>query len=138
MIRAIFDTNIVLSALLFPNGRLAWLRSAWENGLLVPVVSKEIIEELLRVLEYPKFKLSKEDRRELLADYLPYTEVIVIDKNQRGVTPVCRDKKDQMFLVLAYQSTIDYLISGDKDLLELNNVVEFKIQTAAQLKNHLI
>ncbi len=77
------------------------------------------------------------ERTELLADYIPFTEIIVVDKSQRDDIPVCRDKNDQIFVKLAYQSTIDYLISGDKDLLEMNDLVEFNIQTAAQLNEHL-
>jgi len=136
-IRAVFDTNIVLSALLFTNGQLTWLRSAWEKQLLTPIVSKEITEELLRVLAYPKFKLSKEQRNNLLAEYLPFAETFVVNTKQDDDIPLCRDKDDQVFLSLTYQSKAQFLISGDKDLLELNHLVKFKITTAATLKSFL-
>jgi hypothetical protein len=75
-VRVVLDTNVVLSALLFPSGRLAWLREAWQVGRVVPVVCRETTAELLSALAYPKFRLSVEEREELLADFLPYVEVV--------------------------------------------------------------
>jgi predicted nucleic acid-binding protein len=70
--RAVLDTNVVLSALLFAQSRLARLRGAWQQAAFRPLASQATIEALMRTLAYPKFKLSGEDQRELLADYLPY------------------------------------------------------------------
>ena len=70
--RVVLDTNAVISALLFAHGRLAPLRLAWQQATVRPVVSKATIEELVRALTYPKFKLTAEHQRELLGDYLPY------------------------------------------------------------------
>ncbi|MFP7864029.1 putative toxin-antitoxin system toxin component, PIN family [Pseudomonas aeruginosa] len=58
MRRVVLDTNIVLSALIFNAGRLAWIRHAWQQQQLQPLVCRETASELLRVLAYPKFKLS--------------------------------------------------------------------------------
>ena len=68
----VLDTNLVLSALIFSQGRLAELRLAWQADLFKPLVSKATASELMRVLTYPKFKLSAQSQEELLADYLPY------------------------------------------------------------------
>lgn len=72
--RAVFDTNVVISALVFGR-RLAWLRRAWASGAVVPVVCRETAAELLRVPSYPKFRLDAMEREILLADYLPFAEV---------------------------------------------------------------
>ncbi|MGB5569969.1 MAG: PIN domain-containing protein, partial [Sedimenticolaceae bacterium] len=66
--RAVFDTNTVVSALLFQQGRLAWIRGAWSAGAIAPVVCKETVEELLRVLAYPKFQLDRNEIDDLLGD----------------------------------------------------------------------
>ena len=66
--RYVFDTNVVVSALLFDGGRLAPLRVAWATGVVVPIVSQATSTELVRVLAYPKFRLDPADRAELLAD----------------------------------------------------------------------
>ncbi len=136
--RVVFDTNVVLSALLFTNGQLTWLRDAWGKQLLIPIISKATTEELLRVLAYPKFKLSKEQRNDLLAEFIPYAETFVLNTNLDENIPLCRDKNDQMFVNLAYQSNVQFLITGDKDLLELNHLVEFKIETATTFKNFFL
>jgi hypothetical protein len=73
--RAVFDTNVVVSTLVFGR-RLLWLRRVWADGTIIPIVCRESITELLRVLAYPKFRLDASERELLLADYLPYSEVV--------------------------------------------------------------
>lgn len=129
--RVVLDTNLVLSALVFANGRLAALRHAWQSGTCVPLVSKATTAELIRVLAYPKFKLSDEDQQELLADYLPWCAVVRIP-NPPPVTPACRDPFDQPFLQLAIAGKADYLVSGDQDVLSLARQFKCPIVTAEQ------
>ncbi len=88
----------------------------------------------MRVLNYPKFQLSVEERDDLLADYLPFAETFVFNRKNKDHLPECRDAHDQKFLNLAYQSKASYLVTGDKDLLELQQRVRFKIVTPSQLK----
>jgi uncharacterized protein len=122
----VFDTNVVLSALLFPSGRLAWLRAHWREGVAVPLVSPATTRELTRVLNYSKFRLSEQYRVEALALYLPYCESL--DPLSR--CPIwCRDPKDQPFLDLAESGNADILVSGDSDLLVLAGQTQFLIET---------
>jgi uncharacterized protein len=122
----VFDTTTVVSALLFANGRLAWLRQHWRDSACVPLVSRATAAELTRVLHYPKFRLSSDDVRELLADYLPLCEVI--DRTEK-CTVVCRDANDQPFLDLAQGGRADLLVSGDQELLTLAGQTTFLIET---------
>jgi putative PIN family toxin of toxin-antitoxin system len=124
--RAVFDTNVVLSALLFPAGRLAWLRAHWREGGAVPLVSPATTRELMRVLGYSKFRLSEQYRMEALALYLPYCETIEVTET---CPVVCRDAKDQRFLDLAQSGKADLLVTGDEDLLALAGQTEFLIET---------
>ena len=124
--RFVLDTNTVLSALLFVNGRLVPLRTAWQSGELTPLLCAQTVEELLRVLAYPKFKLTPEEREELLADYLPYGEV-VSPWTSKPEVPVCRDEKDQIFLDLAAIGAAHWLVTGDRDLLDLGGQMRFQI-----------
>ena len=123
--RVVFDTTTVVSALLFADGRLAWLRQHWREGGCVPLVSRATVAELTRVLRYPKFGLSADEARELLADYLPYCEVIELAER---CASVCRDASDQMFLDLAQSGRADLLMSGDQDLLTLAGETMFLIE----------
>ncbi len=124
--RVVFDTNVVLSALLFPAGRLAWLRAHWREGGAVPLVSPATARELMRVLGYPKFRLSQQYRMELLAMYIPYSESL----DPADKCPiVCRDAKDQPLLDLAQSGNANFLVTGDEDLLVLAGQTTFLIET---------
>ena len=127
--RAVLDTNIAVSALLFTHGRLAPLRLAWQANEFAPLVSTATIEELIRVLGYPKFKLSSADRDEFLADYLPYCTTVMIPR-KAPKTPSCRDPWDVPFLQLAAHARADFLVTGDRDLLDIRDKMRFAIVTA--------
>ena len=72
----VIDTNVVVSALLF-GGEPGELIPLWKAGGIRPKASKEIIEEYIRVLAYPKFNLSKEEINFLLYhEILPYFDVV--------------------------------------------------------------
>ena len=90
--RVVLDTNVVLSALVFGGGVAGLLRTAWQAGAFMPLVSTPTAHELVRVLAYPKFRLSAADREELLADYLPYTTTVRIPDPPPSV-PECREDR---------------------------------------------
>ncbi len=113
--RVVFDTNTVVSALLFGHGQLSWLRDHWRSGHVVALVSRPTIDELIRVLAYPKFDLGKKEIEALLSDYLPFTEAV--DVSLKLQSPQCRDVDDQMFIDLAIQGQAEILVTGDRDLL---------------------
>jgi putative PIN family toxin of toxin-antitoxin system len=135
-LRVVIDTNIVLSALVFEHGRLAWIRHAWQSGLVRPIVCRETANELLRVLAYPKFKLLRTEQEDLLADFLPFVETATLTK-PKGKMPRCRDHYDQMFLVLARCASAEVLVTGDADLLALRETFEPPIRTAEELRSVL-
>ncbi len=118
-LRAVIDTNLVLSALVF-GGSTAKLRLVWQDDRVTPLVSKATIRELIRVLAYPKFQLTASEQEELLADYLPFCETVLMPDVLPPI-PDCRDPFDVPFLVLAMVGKADYLVTGDRDLLEITD-----------------
>jgi putative PIN family toxin of toxin-antitoxin system len=118
--RVVLDTNVVLSALVFTHGRAVAAREAWQVGRCEPLVSKATVDELIRALGYPKFKLVADEQRELLADYLPYCRAVVIPAKLPR-TPPCRDPFDLPFLQLAIVGKADFLVTGDRDLLDIKS-----------------
>ena len=129
-VRVVLDTNVVLSALVFRGGAAGQVRLAWQRGLLLPLVSAATVQELVRVLAYPKFRLSPAEQDELLADYLPYAEVVRIPHPPPTV-PECRDALDLPFLHLAVAGTAQVLVSGDRDLLVI--ATEFERNNACPI-----
>jgi putative PIN family toxin of toxin-antitoxin system len=112
------DTNVVLSALVFGGGAAGRVRRAWQQGALVPLASNATVRELVRVLAYPKFRLTQAEQEELLADYLPYTKTVRILQPPPQV-PECRDALDEPFMHLAVAGKAQVLVSGDRDLLAI-------------------
>jgi uncharacterized protein len=129
-IRAVVDTNILLSALVFSSGELIRFRQLWQNGSFKPLVSKPTVTELIRVLAYPKFRLTLIEREDLLADYLSFCETVSMPIKLPSI-PVCRDPYDETFLHLSLFGKADYLVTGDRDLLSLSDVFDCPIVTAA-------
>lgn len=135
-LRVVFDTNVVVSALLFKTGRLSWLRRTWSSGGAVPLVNRATVDEMVRVLSYPKFQLESIHIHDLLAEYLPYAETVVNSASPIDA-PQCKDPDDQVFLEVAFHGQADVLVSGDKALLELRGIVPFEVMTPAGLKLRL-
>ena len=134
--RAVLDTNIVVSALLFAHGRLAPVRLAWQAGAFAPLASAATVEELIRVLSYAKFKLTAGDHDELLGDYLPYCTTVRMPAKAPKV-PSCRDPWDLPFLQLAAYVKANFLVTGDKDLLDIRGKTRFTIVTAEAFTSEL-
>jgi putative PIN family toxin of toxin-antitoxin system len=133
-VRAVFDTDVVVSALVFGH-RLRWLREAWASGAVSPIVCREAVAELLRVLVYPKFRLDAADRDALLADYLPFAEIVPLPNPRPDLPVACRDRNDAVFLHLAIVSRADVLVSGDADLTVLASA--YPVVSPATLQQHL-
>lgn len=128
--RVVLDTNVVLSALVFGGGVAGQVRRCWQQGRCVPLVSTATVRELVRVLAYPKFRLSAQEQHELLADYLPLAQAVRIPAPPPQV-PDCRDPQDLMFLELAQAGQAQALVTGDADLLALAGQLPCAIVTPA-------
>ena len=127
--RVVLDTNLLASALVFSQGKLAALRLAWQANRLTPLASHPTTAELIRVLRYPKFRLTAQEQLDLLGDYLPWCITVTIPDPPPAV-PSCQDAHDHMFMELAVQGQADYLVSGDQDLLSLNGQLPCPILSA--------
>ena len=135
-VRAVLDTNVLVSALLFENSRLSWLRAGWQQGLITPVLAQPTAKELLQVLAYPKFGLQPIDRKRLLEDLLPWCEswVAAIPSSRHRL----RDPHDQVFLDLALAAATPVLVSEDADILALKlEVVPLQILNPADFQSWL-
>jgi uncharacterized protein len=137
-IRAVLDTKVVVSALLFGSGRLQWLLQLWQRGEILPVVNRLTTMELLRVLTYPKFRISQSEQEDVLAEYLPFCEVLAALDSVP--VPHVRDAADKVFLQLALATRVAYLVTGDDGLLVLATVLppgSVRILTPDQLQTEL-
>ena len=115
--RLVIDTNVLVSALLF-NGVPGKLIECWKEGKIIPLASRDIIDEFIRVLAYPKFELSEDEISFLLhREILPWFEIITVKKQKPFVAA---DPEDDKFVWCALAGNADCIISGDEHLLNLN------------------
>lgn len=118
-LRVVLDTNILISALLF-TGTASSLVPLWRQERIVPLVSKEIIQEYLRVLSYPKFSLTEQEIHTLFhEEILLFSEVVKIIA---PFPPTSRDPADDCFLACAVHGKADALVTGDNDLLIIKKI----------------
>ncbi len=114
--KVVIDTNVIVSALLF-GGKPGELIPLWENNRIVPVVCREIIDEYIRVLTYPKFKLTEKEIQYLIyQQLLPYFQVV---KTNPGQVIVQKDPSDDKFVRCALAGNSKVIVSGDIHLLSL-------------------
>ena len=116
LIKAVIDTNVFISAVLF-QGWVSPLVDLWKEGKFDFLISKEILEEYIRVFCYQKFKLTNQELHIILNEVLlPFVTIINPAKKEKLEIP--RDVNDLPFIVCAAAGKADYLITGDRDLLE--------------------
>lgn len=133
-IRVVIDTDLVISALLF-GGTPGKLIPLWKSDRIQPFVSKQIINEYLRVLAYPKFKLSEAEINYILyKEILPYFEVVEI---KVGKIIIQEDPADDMFIRCALSGKANIIISGDSHLLSLKSYQKVNILTPSQVLKEL-
>lgn len=124
--RCVFDTNVLVSALLFDRSKPARaFFVALRAGEVL--VSADVISELNDVLGREKFRhyVSEEERGRFLRSLLRETRLVEIQETVRA----CRDPKDDKFLELAVNGDADCIVSGDDDLLMLDPFRGMRILT---------
>lgn len=128
--RIIIDTNLWISFLL--TRQFNFLDDLLEKGQIRLLFSQELLSEFLEVVDRPKFKkfFHEKDLRILMEFIEQYAEFI--DVVSKAIA--CRDEKDNFLLSLAIDGSANYLITGDKDLLDLKRFGKTRIITFAEYK----
>jgi|GraSoi2013_115cm_1033766.scaffolds.fasta_scaffold320648_1 putative PIN family toxin of toxin-antitoxin system len=116
-LRAVFDTNVLVSAILFPQSAPGQaLMLARRLGVLL--ASQELTEEIGAVLNRPKFDryVTRDVRDEFLVTFIAEVELVEVAEQ----IDACRDPKDNKVLDVAANGRATCIISGDADLLVLH------------------
>ncbi len=121
MIRAVVDTNTLVSGLISPLGAPAQIVRHWLQGDFLLLTSPVLLDELRRVLEYPRITIrlgwSAEKRRRFLDQF---TMLALFTSGTLSLPGVTRDPKDDPVVACAVEGGADCIVSGDCDLLALN------------------
>ena len=115
--RAVLDTNVIVSATLIRGGNEDRLLRAWQRGVFELVLSPSILAEIGRTLLYEKlqnFQWMSAAEITALVEALG-AECLLVPG--RIALKVSRDPDDDKFLAAAIEGRVGYVVSGDKDLL---------------------
>jgi uncharacterized protein len=131
----VIDTNVLISALIFPESKVAkTIEIVFNSGKVL--VSPHFAKEFSSVIQRKKFDTytSLKNRNQFLHDFMERSFWInPVEKIQ-----ACRDVKDNMILELAVDGQADIIITGDKDLLELHPFREIFILSPNEFLNQII
>jgi putative PIN family toxin of toxin-antitoxin system len=116
-LRAVLDANVIISALLSPDGAPARVLVAWREGAFKLIVSSHLLAELRRALSYPRLRERIDPRdASALLDWLTRFAIFAADTGRAPARSA--DAADDYLIALAAGNDA-LLISGDKHLLAL-------------------
>lgn len=126
-VRVVLDTNVLVSGLAYPESIPGRILNAWREGSVEVVLSRYILDEMVRVLpRLGRIRLTPAEIRDLADSFLFLAEIVEpIAVPEAGL----RDPADQPVLGTLRAAQADYLVTGDKDLLALGE--QYPIVTPA-------
>lgn len=126
-IRVVFDTNVIVSAIGFGGRPLDALLQAFDQNVQL-VASEGTLAELERVFAYEHLPFTTYEQVQYPA--IIRLEAAVVEPNMS--LDVVRDSDDDKFIECAVAGDADYIVSGDKDLREVESYHNIEIITAAE------
>ena len=125
IVRVIIDTNLWISFLITKD--FSKLDEIIFTKKCLLIFSEELLEEFLEVIKRPKFRrfFTQTDIENILETIDEYAEFVTVQTK----TAICRDPKDNFLLSLSEDGKADFLLTGDKDLLDINIFNQTKIIT---------
>jgi len=129
MPRAVFDTNVLISAVI-QIGKPKLLIDAVLDGRLGLILSKEIVAEFQRVIARKKFKFDKNKQAELTNFILNLGRIVRV----KSVFKVVKeDPSDDIVINTAIDGRAEYIVSGDEHLLALGEFRGIRIVSVSKM-----
>jgi len=128
-LKVIVDTNILVS-ILKGSTSLTQIYTAFRNDKFILIVNQQLLKELAFVLSRPRLKINSLDVRELFR--VIRLRAVYVKKSSNVSIDTCRDPKDNFILELSVYADADFIVTGDKDLLDLHKCRSCAIVTARE------
>ena len=131
MLRVVLDSNVILSGLMSPKGTTGKIIQAWKDNRFTLLICEAQLEEIKRVLAYPKIQKRLDwsaEKINLYIKLLAYRSEYLDISGIEARVPL--DADDEMLLATLIAGKADYLVTGDSDLLVLRE--NYAIITPAQ------
>jgi putative PIN family toxin of toxin-antitoxin system len=120
--QVVLDANVLISAVISSRGAPAEILRYWEEDRFDVVISAPILEELERVIHYPRIQQRYNLPETEVARFLHLLRTAAIVVEPRGeLSVVERDPADNRYLECAVEGAASYIVSGDQHLLELGD-----------------
>jgi putative PIN family toxin of toxin-antitoxin system len=130
MLKAVIDINLFVSGVISKKGNPARLLQLWYDRAFLVVISEQMVEELGRVLRYPhirnKYNLKDEEIEQVVGTIKKFAVVL---PDVIKVDVVKDDPDDNKVLACALAVKADYIVSGDRHLLDLGVFEDIPIVT---------
>ena|ERR1039458_1502662 len=127
-IKVIFDTNVWISFLI--GKRLQIISDYIVEGNIIVVTLDDLLAEIRDISKRDKFKKHFTEKK--VKELIEFLEIIALKIDVHSKNTICRDPKDNFLLDLIEDSNAQVLVTGDKDLLELNPFKNAHILSPAQ------
>jgi putative PIN family toxin of toxin-antitoxin system len=131
--KIIIDTNIWISFLI--GKELQDLKDLIANEMVKVITTDQLINEIKLVTS--RDKLKKYFNQEKVIDLISLLDILADKIKIKKIDKICRDPKDDFLLALSKESRANYLITGDKDLLDIKVYGRTKIVTVKQFKEKI-
>ncbi len=131
--RVIIDTNLWISFLIGKD--LQNLKDLIVNERIRLITTDQLTNELRLVTS--REKLKKYFDQDKVSDLISLLEIVSEKVKIKKIEQICRDPKDDFLLALSKESKSDYLITGDKDLLEIRVYGSTEILTIQKFKEKI-
>ncbi len=125
--KIVIDTNNLISALGWEGKSRELLRRVIDNEYEM-IISLKQIEELKRVLNYPRFKFREEQKQKFLGVIF---EIATMIETKTAIN-IIKDTSDNMLIESAVESCSDYIISGDNHLKTIKQFRGIKIISVSE------
>ncbi len=113
----VLDTNVLVSGLAYPASISGRILAAWRQGSLQVVLSRYILDEMIRVLpRLPRITMTAAEIRDLADSFMFLADIV---EPAPGTEEALRDAADQPILATLHAAEANYLVTSDKDLLAL-------------------
>jgi putative PIN family toxin of toxin-antitoxin system len=131
--KIIIDTNIWISFLI--GKELQDLKDLIVSEKVKVITTDQLINEIKLVTS--RDKLKKYFNQDKVSDLISLLDILADKVKIKKIDKICRDPKDDFILALSKESRANYLITGDKDLLEIKVYGRTKIVTVKQFKEKI-
>jgi putative PIN family toxin of toxin-antitoxin system len=137
VIRAVIDTNILIRALIKPQGAVGPVLTALRDGRYTLLYAPDLLDELIEKLSLPRIRLKYHVETEQIEALLGIVALRGEMVTPRRRVKVCRDPDDDMFIEVALEGNAGFVVTGDNDLLILKAYETVRFVTPRDFLNSL-